>query len=72
MGVRSYVSVTVGRNTRVAAIRIHSTRDRDNEIYVMDADGSNVTKITNDPAGDVHPNWSPDGTKMSWILMAAT
>jgi Tol biopolymer transport system component len=34
------------------------------EIYVMDADGSNVVRVTEDPGGDWDPAWSPDG---SWI-----
>jgi Tol biopolymer transport system component len=29
----------------------------DFEIYVMDADGSNVTRLTDDPANDVAPDW---------------
>jgi TolB protein len=34
------------------------------EIYVMDADGGNQTRLTSDPASDVSPAWSPDGTKI--------
>jgi Tol biopolymer transport system component len=34
------------------------------EIFVMDADGSDVVQVTDDPAGDWDPAWSPDG---SWI-----
>ena len=30
----------------------------------MDADGSNQTNLTNSPAWDMVPTWSPDG---SWI-----
>ncbi|MBL8063270.1 MAG: PD40 domain-containing protein, partial [Anaerolineales bacterium] len=29
------------------------------EIYVANADGSNQTRLTNDPAGDNNPVWSP-------------
>lgn len=36
------------------------------DIYVMDADGSNRIRLTNDPAGDVSPFWSPDGTKIGF------
>jgi Tol biopolymer transport system component len=36
------------------------------EIYAMDADGGNQTRLTSDPAGDVSPAWSPDGTKIAF------
>jgi TolB protein len=41
-----------------------STRDRDPEIYVMDADGSNARRLTAVPGRDAHPYWSPDGSKI--------
>jgi len=31
------------------------------DIHVMDADGSNVVRLTDDPAGEFMPVWSPDG-----------
>jgi Tol biopolymer transport system component len=31
------------------------------EIYVMNADGSNLTRLTNNHAWDSDPQWSPDG-----------
>jgi TolB protein len=31
------------------------------EIYVMEADGSNPIRLTDDPAYDTNPAWSPDG-----------
>jgi Tol biopolymer transport system component len=36
------------------------------EIYVMNADGSGQTNISNNPATDSHPDWSPDGTKIAF------
>ena len=41
-----------------------SNRDGKNEIYVMDADGSNVKRLTNNLADDVHPGWSSDGLRI--------
>jgi Tol biopolymer transport system component len=32
------------------------------DIYVMDADGSNVRRLTTARKGDYHPSWSPDGS----------
>lgn len=34
------------------------------DIYVMDADGANVTKVTNTEDLDEQPDWSPDGTQL--------
>jgi uncharacterized protein YjdB len=39
-----------------------STRDGNSEIYVMDADGANLTRVTNDPQPDGHPVFTADGT----------
>ena len=36
------------------------------EIYVMDADGQNPINLTNNPAWDSHPAWSPDGTQIAF------
>jgi uncharacterized protein YjdB len=38
-----------------------STRDGNPEIYLMDADGSNVARVTNDIHPDGHPQFTPDG-----------
>ena len=53
-------------------IAFSSTRDlpesavgRDNgELYVMDADGGNPKRLTNDPAPDGVPSWSPDASRI--------
>ena len=44
-----------------------SRRDGNNEIYVMDADGGNQEKLTNHPAYDADPAWSPDGAKIAFV-----
>src|SRR2546428_928433 len=37
------------------------------EIYTMNADGTAVTRLTNNPAADSEPAWSPDGTKIAFV-----
>ena len=38
----------------------------DEEIYVANADGSDVRALTHDHALDSAPAWSPDGTQIAW------
>ena len=44
-----------------------SERDGNDEIYVMDADGSNPVRLTNNAALDLSPVWSPDGSKVAFV-----
>ncbi len=58
-------------------IAFHSTRDplppspppgsSRFEIYIMNADGTNQTRITNNLSQDTFPAWSPDGTKLAFM-----
>lgn len=41
-----------------------STRDGNTEVYVMNADGSGLRNLSNNPAIDHRGPWSPDGTKI--------
>jgi dipeptidyl aminopeptidase/acylaminoacyl peptidase len=47
-------------------IAFTSTRDGTSEIYVMNADGSEQRRLTVNPAHDVSPAWSPDGTRIAF------
>jgi Tol biopolymer transport system component len=53
--------------TTTQPIVFTSDRDGNDEIYVMNADGSNQTRLTNNTANDWGPVWSPDGTKIAFV-----
>jgi DNA-binding beta-propeller fold protein YncE len=37
------------------------------DIYVMDEDGSNIVRLTDDPAGEFMPVWSPQGDQIAFV-----
>lgn len=37
------------------------------DIYVMDADGTERTRLTHDPGMDYYPVWSPDGSRILFV-----
>jgi TolB protein len=45
-------------------LAVSSTRDGNQEIYVVREDGSDLRRLTSDPAIDAHPAWSPDGKQI--------
>jgi Tol biopolymer transport system component len=48
-------------------IAFASDRDGNFEIYIMNPDGGGLFRVTNNPAEDTHPTWSPDGTKLAFV-----
>jgi len=45
-------------------IAFDSSRDGNFEIYTMNSNGLGQKRLTNNPATDYAPDWSPDGTKI--------
>ena len=43
-----------------------SNRDGNMEIYVVNRDGTNLRRITNNPGADATPTWSPTGTQLAF------
>lgn len=64
IGAAPSKAIVPGPNGRIA---FESSRDGNNEIYVMNPDGSVQLNLTNNrQASDVFPAWSPDGTRITF------
>jgi len=61
---QNFLPVWSPDGTRIAFM---STRDGNPDIYVMNRDGSNVRRLTNNPAIDDSPTWSPTGTQIAFV-----
>ena len=48
-------------------IAFTSDRDGNSEIYLMNADGSGQTRLTNNSFSDDFPTWSPDGRTIAFM-----
>jgi TolB protein len=48
-------------------IAFYSARNGNPDIYIMDADGGNVARLTSNPADDMAPAISPDGTRIAFM-----
>ena len=44
-----------------------SSRDGNSDIYVVNADGSGQTNLTNNPADDDRPVWLADGSRVAFV-----
>src|SRR5438270_135342 len=55
-----------GADPSTSRIAFVSPRDGNREIYVMAADGSAQTRLTNVPGIDEQPSWSPDGSRIAF------
>jgi len=48
-------------------IAFGSDGDGNDEVYVVNSDGSGLANLTNRPSADKRPAWSPDGTKIAFV-----
>jgi Tol biopolymer transport system component len=48
-------------------IAFASDRTGNFEIYVMNPDGGGIVQVTDNPAEDLNPTWSPDGERLAFV-----
>jgi hypothetical protein len=55
--------------TREEIVRIDGQGHATSDIFMMSADGTNVRRLTegNEQSTFLHPEWSPDGTKIAYV-----
>ena len=58
---------TPPNNHAFGLIAYSSDQDGDFEIWLMNADGSEQRKLTDNNAMDISPAWSPDGRKLAYV-----
>lgn len=55
-------------NPAMQQVAFTTNRDGQNEIYLVNVDGTNMINLTNNPADDQQPTWSVDG---QWIAFSS-
>jgi endonuclease YncB( thermonuclease family) len=54
--------------SQTGRIAFATDRDRNNEVYAMNADGSGQTNLSRSTGQDTEPSWSPDGARLAHTM----
>jgi Tol biopolymer transport system component len=68
--MHSFLSELENSNPSVeggGVIAFNSEREGNTDIYIMNADGSDQRRLTDDPGYDAWPAWSPDGSEIAFV-----
>lgn len=52
---------------RMQQLAFSSSHTGNNEIYLINANGSQPVNLTNNPSEDIRPAWSPDGSRLLFL-----
>jgi Tol biopolymer transport system component len=58
------MDIDVARDGRLAMVK---AVEQNWDVFVMNADGSNARKLTDNPLVDYMATWSPDGTRLAYV-----
>lgn len=61
------IDTTGSKQFKIVFDSVRDTMSR--EIYLMNKDGSDLINLTNNPASDYYPIWSPDGNKIGFLSL---
>ena len=64
---RKFTNIYPAFSNKGNQIAFTSDRDGNSEIYIMNVDGTNQVRITDHPAKDNFPEWSPDDKKIAFV-----
>ncbi len=59
-------SFSVAASPKGGRIAVGKLVEKNRDLYVLDDDGREVTRLTTDPAEDFGPSWSPDGRRIAF------
>jgi Tol biopolymer transport system component len=60
-------TVTAAQTNNTGIIAFTSERTGNADIYTMNADGTDIQRLTDNPAYDGWPTWSPDGAQIAFM-----
>jgi uncharacterized protein YjdB len=61
------VNVQAVRSPDRTRIAFSSSRGGSFDLFVMDADGANLRRLTHDPGAEGEPAWTPDGARIVYV-----
>ncbi|MEZ4770823.1 MAG: DPP IV N-terminal domain-containing protein [Caldilineales bacterium] len=56
----------IGTTQTASRLAFEREENDNSDVYVMNADGSELTRLTDDPGWDGTPAWSPDGSQIAF------